>query len=78
MKKKIQITYEVTSHVSVDVEVEENDYNNLINEKDLNALAKYDIRDDILYEQAVEDGWTESDWCVTDEKGEVLIPWWNQ
>lgn len=78
MKKKIQITYEVTSRVSVDVEVDEIDYDNLINTKDLDVLKKYDIRDDILWERAMDEGWTESDWCVTGDNDAVLIPWYGR
>lgn len=75
MKKKIQIEYEVTARVMVEVEVEEEDFDRLMKTADLNELEKYDIRDDILWEQAMVDGWTESDWCVSDDKDNVLIPW---
>lgn len=76
MKKKIQITYEVTSRISVDVEVDEKDYDKLIGTGDIDTLEKYDITSRSMTEMCASDGWMESDFCVVDDKdGKVIIPW---
>lgn len=75
MKKRIEIEYEVTCRISADLEVDEKDFERLIGTGDIDTLDKYGIRADILWDEAIADGWAESDYCVTDEEGKILIPW---
>lgn len=75
MKKKIRIVYEITFTTAVDLEVEEQDLADLMNTRDLNTLKEYDIGDEELWEQAMDGGYTESDWCIVDEKDKVIIPY---
>lgn len=73
---KIMVEYEVTKRYSFELDVPPDALNEMDNECSLKPLEKYGLPDEEeLAEQAWLDGWTETDWCVTDDRGEVLIPW---
>lgn len=74
-KKRIEVEVEVAYRYSMELEVDEADLETLKKSTDLNDLEKYGVRWESAVEECQNKGWFESDFSVSDDQGNVLIPW---
>lgn len=75
MPKKITVKFEVTHHVCVDVEVDEETFLELENTYDLKALNQHGITYEGLLQKCMSEGHYTFDYAVVDNQLETVIPW---